>query len=491
MRVLSIDFGTSNTVAIVRGADGRPRPLLFDGSPLLPSAVYLNADGQLLVGRDAERSSRLDPARFDPNPKRRIDDGMILLGDREFSVAEVFAAALRRVAGEAQRQLGGPSTELRLTHPAQWGDRRRAVLVESARAAGLPAPRLIAEPVAAASYYTAVLGTAVPPGRALGIYDLGGGTFDATVVRRTVTGFEVLAENGLTDLGGLDFDQALIEHLMDTHSDSRTQQWNSLLSPSDAAQRRQRGLLYDDVRGAKEMLSRTTSADVHLPALETSAHVTREELESLIRAHLVRTVACLAQTIGAARLKPTDLVGVFLVGGSSRIPLAAHLIHTELGVAPTTLEQPETVVAEGALFIGAAATAGQGLSGVPRPVAPPGRISTRPGSPVPPPRPPLATTRPAGGAPAGGPPRSAPPMRPPARPVPPVSALPVSPPRPPAAPQSPVPQRPAPRPPVMLPRPPAPVPPTRSWYEEPAVVWTIALVVMAVIALCVLLALLN
>ncbi|HEX5595125.1 MAG TPA: Hsp70 family protein [Micromonosporaceae bacterium] len=487
MRVLSIDFGTSNTVAIVRGTDGRSRPLLFDGSPLLPSAVYLNTDGQLLVGRDAERSSRLDPTRFEPNPKRRIDDGVVLLGDRELHVAEVWAAVLRRIAGEAQRQLGGVCTELRLTHPAQWGDRRRAVLIEAARTAGLPAPRLIAEPVAAASYYTAVLGTAVPPGRALGIYDLGGGTFDAAVVRRTMTGFEVLAENGLAELGGLDFDQALVEHLVDNHSDSHTQQWNSLLSPADAAQRRQRGLLYDDVRGAKEMLSRTASADVHLPALDTSVHITREELEGLIRVSLLRTVTCLAQAIDAARLKPTDLVGVFLVGGSSRIPLAAHLIHTELGVAPTTLEQPETVVAEGALFLDVAATAGQNLSGVPRPVAPP--PATRPVSPVPPGRPPVTATRPAGAAPISGPPRQAPPARPPVRPVPPVSAVPVSPPHPVPTTAPPAP-RPGPRPPVMLPRPPAPVPPKKSWYEEPAIVWTLALGGMVVIALCVLLALL-
>ncbi|HEY0697632.1 MAG TPA: Hsp70 family protein, partial [Micromonospora sp.] len=357
MRLLAIDFGTSNTVAMTRGADGRTRPLLFDGAPLLPSAAYLDPQGGLLVGRDAERSARLDPARFEPNPKRRVDDGSVLLGDRELPVPQLIAAVLRRVAGEVGRQLGGVD-ELRMTHPAQWGERRRAVLVESARLAGLPTPLLVAEPVAAASSYTAVLGTAVPPGRALAIYDLGGGTFDATVVRRTPAGFEVLAEHGLGELGGLDFDQALVEHLGRGYSETRTQMWSTLVSPADAGQRRQRALLYDDVRAAKEMLSRTTSADVHLPALDISAHVTRDELETLIRPQLVQTVNCLARTVATARLAPTDLVGVFLVGGSSRIPLAAQLLHTELGVAPTTLEQPETVVAEGALCIGAPMPAG-------------------------------------------------------------------------------------------------------------------------------------
>src|SRR6266511_1503739 len=81
LRVLGIDFGTSNTVGMLRTHDGRVRPLLFDGSPLLPSAVYLNPDRRMLVGRDAERNARLDPSRFEPNPKRRIDDGQIFLGE--------------------------------------------------------------------------------------------------------------------------------------------------------------------------------------------------------------------------------------------------------------------------------------------------------------------------------------------------------------------------------------------------------------------------
>ncbi|WP_345514939.1 Hsp70 family protein, partial [Phytohabitans houttuyneae] len=415
MRVLGIDFGTSNTVAMVRGADGRARPLLFDGSPLLPSAVYLNPDGKLLVGRDAERTARLDPARFEPNPKRRVDDGVVLLGEQELPVPRVIAAVLGRIASEAARHLGGAVEEVRVTHPARWGERRRAVLVESVRAAGLPTPRLVVEPVAAASYYTAVLGSAMPVGRALAIYDLGGGTFDAAVVRRTPAGFEVLAEAGLSDLGGLDFDQALVEHLGRGYSETRTTLWNSLVSPADPGQRRQRALLYDDVRGAKEMLSRTTSADVHLPALDISAHITREEFDGLIRPYVLQTVHCLAQTITAARLAPHDLVGIFLVGGSSRIPLAAHLLHTELGVAPTTLEQPETVVAEGALFFGApVAPAGPVHSGVPRPVAPPPRVAPQPARPVT--APPMAH------------PPAAPVSRPPAAPV---SRPPVAPPRPP------------------------------------------------------------
>src|SRR5438046_6989069 len=113
---LGIDFGTSNTVAVVRLAD-RARPLLFEGSPLLPSAVYAEPGGALIVGRDAVHSARLDPARFEPNPKRRVDDGSVLLGDREVPVVELIAAVLTRVNDEFRRAVGGPPAETTMTCP--------------------------------------------------------------------------------------------------------------------------------------------------------------------------------------------------------------------------------------------------------------------------------------------------------------------------------------------------------------------------------------
>jgi len=95
---VGIDLGTSNTVAIMRWPDGRTRPVLFDGQPVLPSAVFLNHDGGLHVGRDAQRLAQLDPARYEPNPKRRIDEDVLLLGDRELAIADVLAAPLRTIA---------------------------------------------------------------------------------------------------------------------------------------------------------------------------------------------------------------------------------------------------------------------------------------------------------------------------------------------------------------------------------------------------------
>lgn len=539
MRVLGIDFGTSNTVSMLRMPDGRLRPLLFDGGTLMPTAVYLTPEGQMLVGRDAERHARVDPSRFEPNPKRRIDDGTVFLGDKELPVPQVFAAVLAQVAAEARRQAGGMPEKVHLTHPARWGEQRRRLLAEAARQAGLGNPQMIAEPVAAASYFTAILRAAVPVGRALAIYDLGGGTFDATVVRRTPTGFQVLSEEGLADVGGLDFDHAIVEYLGRTYGDSHPEQWSALVSPTDANGRRQRRMLYEDVRAAKEMLSRTSSADIHLPGLEVDAHLTREELDGLIRPYLERTVTCLSRTIGGAGMAPRDLVGIFLVGGSSRIPLCAHLIHTELQMAPTTLEQPETVVVEGALCIGAPTPP------TPAPMPPVPPQQQRPPQPVPPrpmpqpvppqqqrppqpmpqpiPQPAQAGYRPPAPpqqpvaprpmpqqpmpqqpmpqqpvpAPQPGPVVTAPQPAPP-RPVstPPAQNRPVSTPPAPVAPP-PAPQRPAPQPPRMvppagpLPLPPRPVPAPppqagRSWYQEPAVLGTIVVLAIIVVLFVVL-----
>src|SRR5207244_9635603 len=104
MRVLGIDFGTSNTVSMLRMPDGRLRPLLFDGAPLMPTAVYLTPEGQMLVGRDAERHARVDPSRFEPKPKRRIDDGVVLIGGQEMAVTVGVEAVVGRVGWEARAQ---------------------------------------------------------------------------------------------------------------------------------------------------------------------------------------------------------------------------------------------------------------------------------------------------------------------------------------------------------------------------------------------------
>ncbi|GLY03654.1 MULTISPECIES: Hsp70 family protein [Actinoplanes] len=344
---LGVDFGTSNTVAVARWPDGRARPILVDGSPLLPSAVYATADGTLLVGRDAVHSARLDPARFEPNPKRRVDDGLVLLGEQEFETVELIAAVLARVAEEWHRAVGPYHPEVTLTCPATWGATRRTLLAEAAARAGLEGARLVAEPVAAATYFAEVLGRDVPIGSVVVVHDFGAGTFDASVVARTSSGFEVLAVDGRDDLGGLDVDAAVVEHL-------KSDEWAPLMEPGTVEERRARRQLWDDVRIAKERLSRAQSADFVVPLLDVEAHLTRDELETVARPLLDQTVKVTENILRWADLKEGRLAGVFLVGGASRIPLVATLLHRALGDPPVVIEQPELVVAEGSILAGAA-----------------------------------------------------------------------------------------------------------------------------------------
>jgi hypothetical protein len=339
---LAVDFGTSNTVAVARRADGPDRPLLFDGSPLLASAVYA-ADREVLVGRDAWHQARDDPARLEPNPKRRIDDGTVLLGERVMPVVDLIGAVLGRVAAEARAVLGHLPPVV-LTCPAAWGQHRRAVLTDAAATVGMTVVDTITEPAAAARYYTARLGRSVPLGAELAVFDLGGGTLDVAVVRRDPEGFTVVGSGGADDLGGLDFDAALLTLLGQRITGTDPAVWSALHRPATPAQVRARLALWQDIRTAKELLSRASVATVHVPGVEVGTHITRSEYEA-VAAPLADRAAGIAAEVLAGR-RP---VGLFLVGGGSRTPLVAERLHRRLGIAPLVLEQPELVVAEGAL----------------------------------------------------------------------------------------------------------------------------------------------
>lgn len=379
MRALAVDFGTSNTVAALGVDGGAPRLVTIDGSPLVPSSVFLTDDGTLAVGRDADRQARIDPSRYEPNPKRRIDDGTLLLGTQAIPVTTVIAEVLGRVTSEVRRQLGGNPDQVRLTHPARWGQRRKETLVTAARQAGLADdPVLVPEPVAAATHFATLSGSGLSAGQALAVYDLGGGTFDIAVVRRSGNGYEVLAEAGLPDLGGLDFDHAIVEHIGRTHAENvDAEAWRRLLMPTDAASRRLARALATDVRDGKEALSRYPHVDIALPPPFTDVHLTRTEYEDLIRPNLSRSIDLMRRTITEAGFEPTQLAGVYLVGGSSRIPLVARLIQEGLGVTPTTLDQPETSVVTGALYLGVghAQPAAQGPVALPTGQVPVTRLS--------------------------------------------------------------------------------------------------------------------
>ncbi|AVT37039.1 Hsp70 family protein [Plantactinospora sp. BB1] len=379
---LGIDFGTSHTVAVLTRPDGQVLPLLFDGWPVLGSAVYANpGGGELLVGRDADHAARQDPAGYEPHPKQRIDDGHVLLAGQEIPVAALIGAVLARVAQEAQRVAGGPVGTVTLTHPASWGAHRRQTLAEAARRAGMEQVRLVSEPVAAAAYFSRADPGWSGPGSVAVVYDLGAGTFDASVVRRSGTGvrrsgtgWTVLASHGRGDVGGLDVDAAVVASLADVYAPAHPELWQRLTQPSSATDRRANRQLWDDVRAAKEMLTRHPVAPIHIPLLDTDAPLGREQLDDLARPVLDRTVATTRAVLDAARVSSIDRV--YLVGGASRMPLVASLLHRALGVAPTVIEQPELVVALGSVH------------------APTGSGHTPTGSEVARPRPPAGPHRP-------------------------------------------------------------------------------------------------
>jgi len=370
---VAVDFGTSSTcvVASVNGRD--PQVVVIDGQPLMSSAVYAAADGTLFVGQEAERQAAVDPSRYEPNPKRRIDEGELLLGENVLRVTDVVHAVLGRAVAEARRLAGDAEVDLLvLTHPADWGAIRTRLLRQAA--GGLAREvALVPEPVAAAVYHAATFAPADVasdrtvefsgrPGEALAVLDLGGGTVDVSVVRRLPPdtardragrpqrgGFQVLATRGDPGFGGADIDQALLEHVGSLVSAVDPDAWRQLVEGRELVDRRRRRVLRQDVRGAKETLSRHAYTDVPMPPPFADAHVTREDLERLITAPLGRAVELTVAAIGDAGLRPKQLTAIFLVGGSSRIPMISRLVHERTGVVPTSLDQPETVVARGAL----------------------------------------------------------------------------------------------------------------------------------------------
>lgn len=344
---VAVDFGTSSTCVAVSVHGREPQVVGFDGQPLVPSAVFAAADGTLFVGHEAERQAAVDPSRYEPHPKRRIDEGELLLGTSVLPVHDVVRAVLTRAVDEARRVAGGAHVDLLvLTHPADWGAIRTRVLYQAARGLGREV-RLVPEPVAAAVFHSA--SHALAEGASLAVLDLGGGTVDASVISRQDGRFRVLATKGDPSFGGADIDQLLLEHLGSRLGDEDREAWRGLVEGQEMTDRRRRRVLRQDVRGAKETLSRHAYTDVPMPPPFPDAHVTRSDLEQLITVPLNRAVAMVLGAVRDTGLNPKQLAGVFLVGGSSRIPMVGRLVLEQSGVMPTSIDQPETVVARGAL----------------------------------------------------------------------------------------------------------------------------------------------
>ncbi len=347
--VLAIDFGTSSTAAAM-AFGGQVELVRIDGDLRMPSMVFWRErtdrmPGMLILGAEAENWAAADPACLERAPKRRLGDVTFRLGDQQLDVVETVGKILRRVASAAIEQRGGtPPRGVCLTFPVRWGDDQREQLLAAAAQAGLVNVSLVEEPIAAAVHFGSA---ALLEGQHVAVYDLGGGTFDTAVLQRTADGFEIVGEpGGDPDIGGEEFDDRLYGYLTSRLSDAQRAQ---LATSREQAWRQANRQLQREVRRAKEALSGAAECPIYIPPpVDRQLIVTARELEELILEPIAETIDELERTILDAELTSSDLAGVYLAGGSSRIPLITRMIDDRLGVLPKRLDDPKAVVVLGA-----------------------------------------------------------------------------------------------------------------------------------------------
>ncbi len=368
---LGIDLGTTYTSAAI--ADGGRVEALNLGtrSAVLPTVVFARDDGELLVGETAETRGIREPTRVAREFKRRLGDtAPLVLGGVPYPAEALMAAVLAHVRAAAVQRMGAEPSRVVVTHPATYSNYRLDLLRDAVRRAGLTSVEFLTEPQAAATHYASLDRVAI--GDAIAVYDLGGGTFDAAIVRNTPEGFELLGQpQGLERLGGIDFDVAVLEHV----NNSLGGQLDGL-SDDDPAVRAGLARLRTDARHAKETLSGDTDTTISLivPGIVGEVALSRTELERLVMPRIRESIAVLRQALTSAHLEPADLASVLLVGGSSRIPAVRQMVSEALRVRVTADVDPEMAVALGAARHAAGLQATPG----PAPLAPPPATQTPP-----------------------------------------------------------------------------------------------------------------
>ncbi|WP_433363897.1 Hsp70 family protein [Actinoplanes sp. CA-142083] len=431
---LGVDLGTTWTAAAVRRGDKVEVLRLGGRRHEIPSVIFLPPSGPVLVGEPAARRGEEQPGRLAREFKRRVGDPVpLLVGGSPYPAHALLARQLEHVLAVATAAEQGPPASVVLTCPANWGPYKRDLLEQSARLADAPRVVLRSEPEAAAISYAA--SEHMADGDVVAVYDLGGGTFDAAVLRRTASGFELLGSpEGIEQLGGADFDEAVFDHVIRLLPPDRLTGDDAELLPALTRLRR-------DCVDAKEALSFDTEVmiPVALPGLHTRVRLTRREFEEMIAPALQETVRALARALRSANVAPDQLRVVLLAGGSSRIPLAGALVGEAFERPVVVDPDPEHSIALGAARL-------TGALPTPAPARP---APAAPAPAAPAPAPPVsASPAPAAPAPAAPAPAAPAPAAPaPAAPAPaapaPAAPAPAAP-----APAAPAPAAPAPAPPV-------------------------------------------
>jgi molecular chaperone DnaK len=342
--LVGIDLGTTNSeVALVR--DGKPVVFEEDGDPILPSFVGLSEDGRLLVGKAARNQWVLAPERTIKSIKRKMgQDIKVKLGDQEYTPQEISAMILRALRDRAAAQVGSDVRKAVITVPAYFNDAQRQATREAGELAGLEVVRILNEPTAASLTYDPQHHEL----RRILVYDLGGGTFDVSVVQAQESVMEVLSSHGDTQLGGDDFDELLFKHLVakfkEQHNIDLSENVFARARLLRAAEAAKRHLSYHPfARIEEEFIAEKDGQALHL-----NLEIGRGDYEDMIRPLLQRTMDSVRRALEDAKLQPGEIDKVVLVGGSTRTPLVTQLLEERLGQPAHQEINPDLCVAMGA-----------------------------------------------------------------------------------------------------------------------------------------------
>jgi molecular chaperone DnaK len=373
-KIIGIDLGTTNSAMAVMQA-GKPEIIAnSEGQRTTPSVVAINKNGERLVGQVARRQQvtnskntiyevkRLIGRRWEDKEVQRdiklmgyemVKSGQgvkVKMGDKEYSPEEISAMVLGKLKSDAESFLGEPVTEAVITVPAYFDDSQRTSTKDAGKIAGLEVKRIINEPTAAALAYG--LDKAEKKDEKIAVYDLGGGTFDVSILELGDGVFEVKSTNGDTHLGGADFDRILVNYFAD---EFKKEQGIDITEDKAAMQR-----LRDEAEKAKIELSTTNEVDINLPFLTADADgpkhfetkLTRAKLENLVGELIDKTAEPCEKALKDAGLKASDIDAVVLVGGMTRMPAVQEKVKQIFGKEPMKGVNPDEVVAIGAAIQG-------------------------------------------------------------------------------------------------------------------------------------------
>ena len=348
-KIIGIDLGTTNScVAVMEGGE----PVVIansEGARTTPSVVGFTKTGDRLVGQVAKRQAITNPENTVSSIKRQMGtDHKVTLNGKEYTPQQVSAMILQKLKADAEAYLGETVTEAVITVPAYFNDSQRQATKDAGTIAGLNVRRIINEPTAAALAY----GVDKEDDQKIMVYDLGGGTFDVSIIEMGDGVTEVLATNGDTHLGGDDFDQRIIDWMADAF---QTENGIDLRKDKMAAQR-----LKEAAEKAKIELSSAMSSQINLPFITADATgpkhldmtLTRAKFNELTADLVDRTMTPVRKALQDAGLRASDLKKVLMVGGSTRIPAVYDAVKKELNCEPFKGINPDECVAVGAAIQG-------------------------------------------------------------------------------------------------------------------------------------------